>query len=66
MNSTSGSAVLIQILSSLSLDSVPYDALPMPLKCIFSTHYLLSLEPIWEQNEQSTHGDLGCVKSEME
>lgn len=59
MNSTSGFVVLIQILSSLSLDSVPSDAFPMPLKCIFSTHYLLSLELTWEQNEQSTHGDLG-------
>lgn len=43
----------------LSLDSVPSDALPMPLKCIFSTHYLLSLELTREQNEKSTHGDLG-------
>lgn len=35
MNSTSGFAVLIQILSSLSLDAVPSDALPVPLSASF-------------------------------
>lgn len=59
MNSASGFAVLIQILSPLSLDFVPSDALPMPLKWVFSMHYLLSLEQTWEQNEKPIHGDLG-------
>jgi hypothetical protein len=49
MNLASGLAVLIQILCSLSLDSVPSDALLMRWKCIFSTHYLSSLELTWEQ-----------------
>lgn len=59
MNSAPGFAVLIQILPSLSLDFVLSDAFPMPLKCVFSTHYLLSLEQTWEQNEKPIHGDLG-------
>lgn len=65
MNSTFVFAVPIQILPSPSLDSVPSDALPIPLKCIFSTHYLLSLEQIWEQNEKSAHGGLD-VNSEAD
>ena len=59
MNSASGFAVLIQILPSLFLDSAPTDALSVPLKCVFSMHYLLSLEQTWEQNEKLYIQDLG-------
>lgn len=59
MNTASGSAVLTRIPPSLSLDSAPADALPVSVKCIFSTHYLLSLEQTWEQNEELYTHDLG-------
>lgn len=60
MNSASGSAVLIQIPPSLSLDPAPTDVLPVPLKCILSMHYLLSLEQTWKQNEKSTYMTWAC------
>lgn len=59
MNLASGFAVLIQLLHSVSLDSVPSDTLPVPPKCVFSTHDLVSLQPTWEQRGKSIHGDLG-------
>ena len=59
MNSASGFAVLIQILPSLFLDSAPTDALSVPLKYVFSMHYLLSSEQTWEQNEKLYTQDLG-------
>lgn len=59
MNSASGFAVLIQILPSLFLDSAPTDALSVPLKYVFSSHYLLSSEQTWEQNEKLYTQDLG-------
>lgn len=59
MNSASGFAVLIQILPSLFLDSVPTDALSVPSECVLSTYCLLSLEQTWEQNEKLYTQDLG-------
>lgn len=59
MNTASGFAVLTRIPPPLSLDSAPTDALPVSVKCIFSAHYLLSLEQTWEQNEKLYTLDLG-------
>lgn len=58
MNSASGFAVLIQILPSLFWILLPL-MLSVPLKCVFSMHYLLSLEQTWEQNEKLYTQDLG-------